>query len=101
MDNVDLTFVERLIDTCFHKNGPGKPPRKPIGVFKAHPVKRFLRIKSIRELERRLWSDERLRAICDVRANEPAYGRTVLSRFNKRLGARRLRRIVDKQVKKN
>lgn len=100
MVNVDLTFVERLIDNCFHKNGPGRLPRKPIGVFKAHLVKRFLRINSIRELERRLWSDNRLRVICDIKLNEPAYGRTVLSRFNRRLGTRRLKRIVDKQIKK-
>ena len=98
--NMDLTFVERLVNRCFHKNGPGRPPRKPIGVFKAHLVKRFLRIKSLRELERRLWGDERLRAICDIEGSEPAYGRTILSRFNQRLGARRLKRIVNKQVKK-
>jgi hypothetical protein len=63
-------------------------------------ARRFLRINSLRELERRLWIDERLRAICGIAREEPAYGRTVLSRFNQRLGARRLRRTVDKQVKK-
>jgi hypothetical protein len=44
--------------------------------------------------------DERLRAICDIAREESAYGRTVLSRFNQRLGARRLRHLVDKQVRK-
>ena len=58
-----------------------------MGLFKAH-------------LARRLWNDDRLRAICGIEREEPAYGRTVLSRFNQRLGARRLGRIVDKQVKK-
>jgi len=38
--------------------------------------------------------------MCGIANQEPAYGRTVLSRFNQRLGAIRLRRIVDKQVKK-
>jgi hypothetical protein len=71
-----------------------------LGLFKAHLAKRFLRISSLRELERRLWIDERLRAICGIAREEPAYGRTVLSRFNQRLCARRLRRIVDEQVKK-
>jgi len=71
-----------------------------LGLFKAHLVRRYLRVNSLRELERRLWIDERLRAICGIRCEESAYGRTVLSRFNQRLGARRLRRMVDKQVKK-
>jgi len=44
--------------------------------------------------------DERLRSICGIAREEPAYGRTVLSRFNQRLGARQLRRIVDKQIRK-
>jgi IS5 family transposase len=71
-----------------------------LGLFKAHLAKRFLRINSLRELERRLWIDERFRAICGIAREDPAYGRTVLSRFNQRLCARRLRRIVDEQVKK-
>jgi hypothetical protein len=57
-------------------------------------------MSSLRDLERRLCHDERLRNICGIRYAEPAYGRTVLSRFNQRLGARRIRRIVDKQIKK-
>ncbi len=57
-------------------------------------------MSSLRDLERHLCHDERLRDICGIRYEEPAYGRTVLSRFNQRLGARRLRRIVNKQVKK-
>jgi transposase len=100
LDNVDLGFVQRLLDSCYHQKGAGRPPRTPLGLFKAHLAKRFLRISSLRELERRLWIDERLRAICGIAKEEPAYGRTVLSRLNQRLGARKLRRIVDKQVKK-
>ena len=100
MSSVDLSFVERLVQSCYHENGAGRPPRNPLGLFKAHLTKRFLRISSLRELERRLWIDERLRAICGIAKEEPAYGRSVLSRFNQRLDARRLRRIVDKQVKK-
>jgi transposase len=100
LDGVDLGFVQHLLENCYHRNGAGRPPRNPLGLFKAHLAKRFLRINSLRELERRLWIDERLRAICGIAREEPAYGRTVLSRFNQRLGARRLRHIVDKQVKK-
>jgi len=97
---LDLTFVEELVEGCFHRNGCGRPPRKPLGLFKAHLVRRLLKIDSLRELERRLWRDERLRGICDIEADEPAYGRTVLSRFNQRLGAGRVKRLVDRQVKK-
>ena len=100
LSSVDLSFVEQMVQSCYHEKGPGRPPRNPLGLFKAHLAKRFLRINSLRELERRLWIDDRLRTICDITKEEPAYGRTVLSRFNQRLGARRLRRIVDKQVKK-
>ena len=100
LDNVDLGFVQRLLKDCYHHKGAGRPPRNPLGLFKAHLAKRFLRISSLRELERRLWIDERLRAICGIAREEPAYGRTVLSRFNQRLGARRLKRLVDNQVKK-
>jgi transposase len=100
LDGVDLGFVKHLLEGCYHQNGAGRPPRNPLGLFKAHLAKRFLRISSLRELERRLWIDERLRAICGITREEPAYGRTVLSRFNQRLGTRHLRCIVDKQVKK-
>ncbi len=97
---MDLGFVQHLLEGCYQRKGAGRPPRNPLGLFKAHLAKRYLRISSLRELERRLWMDERLRAICGIAREEPAYGRSVLSRFNQRLGARRLKRIVDKQVKK-
>ena len=100
MSGLDLTFVEKLVESCFHRGGPGRPPRKPLGLFKAHLVRRFLKIGSLRGLERKLWSDERLRGICDIEVEELAYGRSVLSRFNRRLGGRRVKRLVDWQVKK-
>ena len=37
--------------------GPGRPPRSPLGIFKALVVKRLRRIPSDRELYRRLWDD--------------------------------------------
>jgi transposase len=100
LNSLDLGFVQRLLESCYGRSGAGRPPRNPLGLFKAHLAKRFFRINSLRELERRLSIDERLRAICGIAREEPAYGRTVLSRFNQRLGARRLRCIADKQVKK-
>ena len=89
-----------VVNCCFHLKGPGRPPRNPVGLFKAYLAKQFLNISSMRALERRLWNDERLRAICNLEADEPAYGRTVLSRFNKRLGTRKMRRLVERQVEK-
>jgi transposase len=68
-------------------------------VFKAHLAKRFLGVRSIRELERKLWSDPRLRQIRDLEADEPAYGRSVLSRFPQRIGLKRLQRIIDHILK--
>jgi len=100
LNSLDLGFVQHLLESCYHQKGAGRPPRNPLGLFKAHLAKRFLRISSLRELERRLWIDQRLRSICGIAREEPAYGRTILSRFNQRLDAGRLRRIVDKQVKR-
>ena len=100
LNSLDLGFVQHLLESCYRQKGAGRPPKSPLGLFKVHLAKRFLRINSLRELERRLWIDERLRAICGIAREQPAYGRTVLSRFNQRLGTRRLRRTVDKQVKK-
>ena len=100
LNSLDLGFVQHLLESCYRQKGAGRPPKSPLGLFKVHLAKRFLRISSLRELERRLWIDERLRAICGISREQPAYGRTVLSRFNQRLGTRRLRRTVDKQVKK-
>ena len=88
--NLDLSFVERLVTGCYHQDGPGRPQREPLGLFKAHLARRFLRISGLRELERRLRIDERLRTICSIAGKEPTYGRSVLSRFNQRLGARRI-----------
>lgn len=99
LGNVDLGFVDKLVSEAFHQDGPGRPPRKPLGVFKAHLSKRFLGMRGIRELERKLWNDPRLRHICDLEADEPAYGRSVLSRFPQRIGIERLERIIDHILK--
>jgi hypothetical protein len=88
------------LEGYYHQKGVGRPPRNPLGLFKAHLAKRFLRISSLRELERRLQIDEPLRTLCGIGRDEPAYGRSVLSRFNQRLGSGRLRRIVNNQVRK-
>jgi IS5 family transposase len=96
---VDLSFAEKVLNEAYHpKDSPGRPPRKPLGVFKAHLLRRLRHVPSDRMLVRQLWKDARLRKICDIEENEPPYGITVLSMFRKRIGPERLMRIVDHAV---
>ena len=93
--NLPLTDIETVLDDAYHREGPERPPRNPLGVFKAYVAKHLLGIRTLRELERKLWTDERLRNICDLEADEASYGRSVLSRFPKRVGISRLQRILQ------
>jgi transposase len=96
---VDLSFAEKVLNEAYHVIGsPGRPPRKPLGVFKAHLLRRLRHVPSDRMLVRQLWKDPRLRKICDIEENESPYGITVLSMFRKRVGPERLMRIVDHAV---
>jgi|SRR5271157_495670 len=96
---VDLSFAEKVLNEAYHpKESPGRPPRKPLGVFKAHLLRRLRHVPSDRMLVRQLWRDPRLRKICDIEENEPPYGIAVLSMFRKRIGPERLMRIVDHAV---
>jgi hypothetical protein len=98
---VDLSFAEKVLNEAYHpKDSAGRPPRKPLGVFKAHLLRRLRHVPSDRMLVRQLWKDPRLRRICDIEENEPPYGIAVLSRFRKRVGPERLMRIVDHAVEK-
>ncbi len=93
---VDTSFAEKVLNEAYHpKDSAGRPPRKPLGVFKAHLLRRVRHVPSDRMLVRQLWKDPRLRRICDIEENEPPYGIAVLSRFRSRVGPERLMRIVD------
>ena len=96
--NVDLSFAERLVCGCFHACGPGRPPRNPLGLFRAFIVMRMKGVRSLREMVRLLNVDSRLRKICLIGEGEKGYPRSVLSRFTRRVGAERLRRIIDEKV---
>jgi transposase len=97
---VDLSFAEKVLDESYHVKGSvGRPPRKPLGIFKAHLLRRLRHIPSDRMLVRQLWKDPRLKRICDIEASEPPYGIAVLSRFRMKVGPERLMRIVDHAVK--
>lgn len=81
------------------KMGRAGRPEKPMGIFKALIVKRLQQIPSERELCRRLWKDDNLRELCDIEAEQNPYHPSQLSRFKKRVGTRRLQRIMNKLLK--
>jgi transposase len=96
---IDLSFVEAVLDEVYHAEGSvGRPPRNPLGVFKAHLVRRLRQVPSDRVLARQLAKDSRLRLICGIKENEGPYGIAVLSRFRSRVGPERLMRIIDHAV---
>lgn len=96
---VDLSFAQKILNEPFHLVGSvGRPQRNPLGIFKAHLVKRLKHIPSDRMLVRQMWKDPRLKRICDIEADEPPYGIAVLSRFRSKVGPERLARIVDQAV---
>ena len=100
LSKLNLDDIEKVVKQAYHKeNSPGRPPRKPIGIFKALIVKRLQQIPSERELCRRMWKDENLRELCDIEAEENPYHPSQLSRFKKRVGNRRLQRIMNKLLK--
>src|SRR4030067_3807421 len=96
---VDLSFAQKVLSEPFHPTGsPGRPERKPLGLFKAHLVKRPKHIPSDRMLVRQMWKDPQLKKICDIEANEYPYGIAVLSRFRTKVGPERLMRIGEEVV---
>jgi IS5 family transposase len=95
----DLSFAQNVLNEPYHPFGSqGRPPRNPLGLFKAHLVRRLKHIPSDRMLVRQMWKDPRLKRICDIEADEPPYGIAVLSRFRSKVGPERLARIVDQAV---
>jgi transposase len=100
LSKLDLDDIEKVVKGAYHKeDGPGRPPRKPMGIFKALIVKRLQQVPSERELCRRMWKDDNIRELCDIEAEEKPYHPSQLSRFKKRVGARRLQKIMNKLLK--
>ena len=96
---VDLSFAQKVLSGAYHLEGsPGRPPRSPLGIFKAHLLRRLRHIPSDRMLVRQLWKDPRLKQLCAIEASEPPYGIAVLSRFRSRVGPERLSRIIDEAI---
>jgi hypothetical protein len=89
-----------VLHGCFHAFGPGRPPRNPLGVFRAFIIMRMKGVRSLREMTRILDTDPRLRRICLIKANEAAYPRSVLSRFIRKVGEDNLTKIIEEKVVK-
>lgn len=100
LSKLNLDDIEKVVNEGYHKEGePGRPPRKPMGIFKALIVKRLQQVPSERELCRRLWKDDNLRELCDIETDQRPYHPSQLSRFKKRVGNRRLQKIMNKLLK--
>src|SRR4030067_603979 len=100
LSKLNLDDIEKVVKEAYHhKDDPGRPPRKPMGIFKALIVKRLQQISSERELCRRLWKDDNLRELCDIEAEQNPYHPSQLSRFKKRVGTRKLQRIMSKLLR--
>ena len=94
MRSLNLDNIEEVVSEAYHQEGAGRPPRKPIGIFKALIMKRVKQIPSDRELYRRLWYDQDLREVCDIEAEQKPYHPTQMTRFRNRIGVARLERIM-------
>jgi transposase len=57
-------------------------------------------VRSLREMTRLLDTDQRLRRLCLIKADEAAYPRSVLSRFIRKVGEDNLTRIIEEKVVK-
>ena len=62
--------IEEVVSEAYHQEDAGRPPRKPIGIFKALIMKRVKQIPSDRELYRCLWYDKDLKEVCDSEAEQ-------------------------------
>jgi transposase len=84
--SLNLDNIEEVVSEAYHKQGAGRPPRKPIGIFKALIMKRVKQIPSDRELYRRLNNDQDLRELCDIEDYQKPYHPSQLTRFRDRIG---------------
>ena len=98
LSKLNLDKIEETINQPYHQTGAGRPPRKPLGIFKALMIKQLRHIPSDRELYRRLWNDEALRDICDIEEKEKPYHPSQITRFRNKIGPERLTDIMNSLV---
>jgi len=48
LSELDLDDIEEVVWEPYHREWPGRPPRNPVGIFKALVVKRLRQIPSDR-----------------------------------------------------
>ena len=99
LSKLNLDNIEKTIKQPYHQTGAGRPPRKPLGIFKALMIKQLRHIPSDRELYRRLWNDEALRIICDIEEKEKPYHPSQLTRFRNKVGPKRLTNIMNSLIR--
>ena len=95
LQEIDLDDIEETVSQPYHREGAGRPPRSPIGIFKALVVKRLRCLRSDRELYRRLWESETLRMICDIEEHEKPYHPSQITRFRDNVGPERLEELIS------
>jgi IS5 family transposase len=100
LSTLNLDDIEEVVQEAYHRDGSGRPPRRPMGIFKALIVKRLQQVPSDRELYRRLWNDPEMREVCDLEAEQKPYHPSQLTRFRNRIGTKRLERIMNKIIRK-
>jgi transposase len=101
LSKVKLDDIELIVQGAYHEKGSaGRPPRKPMAIFKALIMKRVQQVPSDRELCRRLWNDPETRMICDVEAEQKPFHPSHLTRFRNRVGTKRLERIMRKIIRR-
>ena len=102
--SLNLDDIEKTLSGAYHQEGAGRPPRKPVGIFKALIIKRVKQIPSDKKLYRQLWNDEALREVCNIEFEEKPYHPSQLTRFRNRVGVERLESImnmlIDELIKK-
>jgi len=98
--NIDLSFAKTALLSCFHANGPRRPPRNPMGLFRTFIVMRMKGVRYLREMTRQLDADQRIRRLCLIKPDEKGYTRSVLSRFIRKVGINRLIKIIEEKVVK-
>jgi hypothetical protein len=96
--NVDLSFAKHVLKRCFHASGPGRPPRNPSGVFRIFMVMKIKGVGSLREMTRLRDVDPRLRKLCLIKKREKTYPRSVLSRFNRKVGEDNPNKIIEEKA---
>ena len=95
LSKLNLDKIEKTIKQPHHQTGAGRPPRSPLGIFKALMIKQLRCIPSDRELYRRLWNDETLREICDIEEKEKPYHPSQLTRFRNKVDSEMLTDIMN------